>query len=1174
MHRNRSSAFDLYRAACDHIRGVPVPRRVLTGAIAPLGILLTCIVGPQAWADAIFTPSDPILGGMEDTVNSLFLVGVTGTAAGTNNWPGGEAPEHIIDGVAAKYLNFAKTYTGFLINPSFNEGNGSVASSMQLWTANDSVDRDPASYEIWGTNEALDFSSTSFSLSLFTQISAGSLALPAGRGGAGTTPLNNTNSQMVSFGNFNSFKRYLIVFPTIKNATANSMQIGEVQLFGDATFVNLTWTGSVNGIWSIGTTANWANGGNPATYSDVNGVIFNDSALPAATNITIQAGGQGVKPATVVFENKTLNYTIGGEAIRSPGSLILNGTGAVTLNNINEYEKGITVNAGTLNIGAAGRLGAGALTVNNPNTGAGTAVTVNLGSTQNIGSLSGTVASPASGTNTATIKLNGNLFITQSAEGVYAGTIAGTGNLVKEGDAPLTLTGINTYTGSTTINGGILRSSAPDDNPQGALPAGQPVVVNFGATLLFGTDDGAGYYAGSVSSITVNNGAVLAATGTHSTLPKVTLNGGVLGAVGAGNFSNGAVLNYILDGDITTVASGTPSRIEASTILLRRDPLNTGGSSPLTFTVPRGTASVDLVISSSMLDKGAGFIKAGNGIVSLARASSTTGPAVISGGKVIVNHSAALGSGDVALSGGSVLSLAATPTLNGFTDFAFNGGATVDETNTVVMLTDNGGSQARSVFANTPLSVANGFEASFIYTAGGNRLADGFTFTIQNSASTAVGAPGGGLGYLGIANSAAVEFNLYTGNAQQIGTNFAIGATGSYIPSAPVNLASGNPIAIHISYDPVQQTLTETLTDQLTLATYTNTFTGVDLAAALGGTTGFVGFTGGTGGQVAAQTVENFEFNNFAKGVSLANHITIASGATAGIEVLPVSAGGAGFATIEGNVTFGANAILNVSGGTLASNAPYRLTLAGKSTLAGSATVSVTNNGTEAGSLVIEGAIGQSSPATLTKIGDGILTIAGAATYSGATTVSAGTLIVNGSISGALTTVGNTATLGGTGTLTEVSVASGGILAPGEGIGTINMSALTLQSGSILRLEIGEATSDQVKITGAATLNGTLHLDLKLTADPIDGRTFTLLNGSAPLIGYAGGARFSYQSTLLAEGQQFTVSNGGFTQAFTITYGADGGRDVALLAVIPEPGIGSCLFVGLGAVLGLRRRRK
>ncbi|MGV3533788.1 MAG: autotransporter-associated beta strand repeat-containing protein, partial [Chthoniobacteraceae bacterium] len=371
----------------------------------------------------------------------------------------------------------------------------------------------------------------------------------------------------------------------------------------------------------------------------------------------------------------------------------------------------------------------------------------------------------------------------------------------------------------------------------------------------------------------------------------------------------------------------------------------------------------------------------------------------------------------------------------------------------------------------------------------------------------------------------------------------------------------------------VEQSIIETLTDQVTQDTYTNTFFGVDLPGVLGADQGYVGFTGATGGQVAAQTVQGFAFNNFNEGVALANNVTLAGGATTGIEVLPRSAGGAGTGTIDGNVTFGADATLNVTGGAQASNTPYLLSFGGQTTIAGNTTINVAKNGTGAGALVIEGALGQSAPSSLVKTGTGSLTIGGTASYTGTTDVNGGTLIVNGSISGGLATVADTGTLGGTGSVNAVTVSSGGTLAPGEGIGALSTGALTLQAGSILSLEVGSLTADQVKIAGAASLNGSINLALTLTADPTDNTTFTILDGTAALLGYAEGARFSYLNNALDDGEQFIVTTGAFTQAFEISYGTGGGDDVALMAV-PEPGTASCLIAGLGAILGLRRRRR
>jgi len=177
---------------------------------------------------AIFAPGDAVVGGA--VVGSDFVAGVAGTAAGINNWPTNESPDHTIDGVGQKYLNFAEVNTGVLITPSFNGGAGSIVTGLTLWTANDAVERDPASYELYGTNAAIG--AGPYPLAGFTLISSGALALPASRNAGGAAALDINNSQTVTFGNSSSYSSYLVLFPAVKNESANSMQIAEIQLDG------------------------------------------------------------------------------------------------------------------------------------------------------------------------------------------------------------------------------------------------------------------------------------------------------------------------------------------------------------------------------------------------------------------------------------------------------------------------------------------------------------------------------------------------------------------------------------------------------------------------------------------------------------------------------------------------------------------------------------------------------------------------------------------------------------------------------------------------------------------------------------------------------------------------------------------------------------------------------
>ena len=118
-----------------------------------------------------------------------------------------------------------------------------------------------------------------------------------------------------------------------------------------------------------------------------------------------------------------------------------------------------------------------------------------------------------------------------------------------------------------------------------------------------------------------------------------------------------------------------------------------------------------------------------------------------------------------------------------------------------------------------------------------------------------------------------------------------------------------------------------------------------------------------------------------------------------------------------------------------------------------------------------------SGDGSIVKVGTGKTTLGGDNTYTGTTTINNGTLVVNGihSSAGAYT-VNSGGTLGGTGTVhSAVMVASGGAVAPGTSIESIDIDSLTLDSGSLLNFELGApGTSDliNVLVNGGFTANG------------------------------------------------------------------------------------------------------
>ena len=183
-------------------------------------------------------------------------------------------------------------------------------------------------------------------------------------------------------------------------------------------------------------------------------------------------------------------------------------------------------------------------------------------------------------------------------------------------------------------------------------------------------------------------------------------------------------------------------------------------------------------------------------------------------------------------------------------------------------LTDGGPNEAAAAWYQVEVNIPS-FATDFTFqiTPGTNPTAEGFTFAIQGNNSTAVGLPGGDLGYGtgtgGIPNSVAVKFDLYDNNGE--GTD----STGLYtngasptipavdVTSSGVNLHSGDPFHVHITYDGT--TLVMIITDTTTNATFVTSWT-VDIPTLVGGDVAYVGFTAGTGANTAVQSIQTWTF--------------------------------------------------------------------------------------------------------------------------------------------------------------------------------------------------------------------------------------------------------------------------------------------------------------------------
>jgi hypothetical protein len=199
---------------------------------------------------------------------------------------------------------------------------------------------------------------------------------------------------------------------------------------------------------------------------------------------------------------------------------------------------------------------------------------------------------------------------------------------------------------------------------------------------------------------------------------------------------------------------------------------------------------------------------------------------------------------------------------------ALNGSASLNGNN--LQLTDGGANEASSAFTVVPVRVTR-FTNSFSFQLL-NPNAEGFTFTLQGGAPTALGGAGGGLGYgpnpgtgasPTIARSVAVKFDLFNTAGE------GVDSTGLYTngaePTVPainlsstgINLHSGDVFNVTMSYDGT--TLTVAITDTATGATERHSYR-VNIATTIGNHRAYVGFTASTGGESATQNILDWTF--------------------------------------------------------------------------------------------------------------------------------------------------------------------------------------------------------------------------------------------------------------------------------------------------------------------------
>ncbi len=208
---------------------VPTVNLVNSTSYASYKIVFPTVRSSPTTANSMQISEISLYAGLDGTspipLNSASAIATDSNSA--SHYPANERPSTLVDGNAAtKYLNFGEENSGFIVRPSVG---ATVATGFIITTANDAEERDPASYQLYGTTSAIASSDNSRGNEgeNWVLISSGALSLPTGVGS------RLVDAPEVTFANSDAYTAYKVLFPTVRNAaTANSMQIAGFQLTG------------------------------------------------------------------------------------------------------------------------------------------------------------------------------------------------------------------------------------------------------------------------------------------------------------------------------------------------------------------------------------------------------------------------------------------------------------------------------------------------------------------------------------------------------------------------------------------------------------------------------------------------------------------------------------------------------------------------------------------------------------------------------------------------------------------------------------------------------------------------------------------------------------------------------------------------------------------------------
>jgi len=499
--------------------------------------------------------------------------------------------------------------------------------------------------------------------------------------------------------------------------------------------------------------------------------------------------------------------------VLTAGAISKNGTGTWMLTGASTYNGSTTVNSGILNIQNGSALGTtvlgtslalgttlqleGGISVGNETLsifGLGAAgqngALVNVSGTNSYGgqltllnNAAGNAISSDSGTlnltNTGTI-INGNsrtLFLNGSGNGSLAGVLA-LGAITKNGTGTWTLTGANTYTGSTTINVGRLQLG--DGNSTGSLSASSAIVNN--------------------ANLTINRSNAVA-QGTDFSTAAITGTGSFTQA-GTGTTTLNATNSYT---GVTTVERGTLSFTSGAASATANQALGAnatvilGVASTSSGTLNYTGAAGILAKNVNVLGNGSDTIQNnGTGLLTLSGNVTKNGTTLtLKGGSHGINVTGAISgsnaNSDLIIDGGTTTLTNANNTYNGPT-FIING-ATLNAsvvgalpTSTLSAVTINGTGSTLALGASQSVASLSG-------TSGASVNLNANTLTINGSSTTTYSGGISGTGNLvknGSGTTTLNAANTYTGTTTVNSGTLAAAATNALGNSTVIYVTGGS----------------------------------------------------------------------------------------------------------------------------------------------------------------------------------------------------------------------------------------------------------------------------------------------------------------------------------------------------------------------------------------------